>query len=358
MATQPYVEAWLPGPSSTQFYTRTYSPTLPQPTKAAIVFVHGFAEHIGRYTHFHPLLAGHGIAVFTYDQRGFGLTAQDPKNKSKTSAYGKTCWKDQMADIEWAVGHARKSFEGVPLFLMGHSMGGGEVLGFATQGEKGSHRATLSSLAGVIATSPLLEQATPASKLAKWIGGKLSALAPYTLIPAGVKAEELSHDPEINEAYLKDPLVKQSGSLKGIHDMLSKGEALLRSTKDWPQNLPALLIHGTEDKVTSHQASQTFHDNIPAAKKTITLFPGGYHELQNEPDGVKEKLAGEIIAFIDEHLDDPSTSAAAGISAIDAENPTATKAEAEPVVSGTTDTVPPIEAGPEPTGVGSARAKM
>ena len=123
MSNLPYSEAWLTGPSSTQFYTRTYTPESSIPTKAAVVFVHGFAEHIGRYTHFHPLLSAHGIAVFAYDQRGFGLTAQDTKgNKSKSSTYGKTCWKDQMVDIEWAVGHTLKSFEGKPVFLMGHSM--------------------------------------------------------------------------------------------------------------------------------------------------------------------------------------------------------------------------------------------
>jgi pimeloyl-ACP methyl ester carboxylesterase len=123
MSNLPYSEAWLAGPSSTQFYTRTYTPVSLDSTKAAIVFVHGFAEHIGRYTHFHPLLSTRGIAVFTYDQRGFGLTAQDTKgNKSKSSTYGKTCWKDQLADIEWAVEHTRKLFQDKPVFLMGHSM--------------------------------------------------------------------------------------------------------------------------------------------------------------------------------------------------------------------------------------------
>jgi len=123
MSNLPYSEAWLAGPNLTQFYTRTYTPTPPVSTKAAIVFVHGFAEHIGRYSHFHPLLSARGIAVFTYDQRGFGLTAQDINgNKSKSSAYGKSCWKDQMVDISWAVEHTRMSFEGIPVFLMGHSM--------------------------------------------------------------------------------------------------------------------------------------------------------------------------------------------------------------------------------------------
>lgn len=119
--SQAYTEEWLVGPQATNFYTRTYTPTVP--TTAAVVFVHGFAEHIGRYTHFHPLLAARGIAVFTYDSRGFGLTALDTTGKkSKSSAYGKTSWKDQMGDVAWAIEHAKKTFNGVPLFLMGHSM--------------------------------------------------------------------------------------------------------------------------------------------------------------------------------------------------------------------------------------------
>lgn len=120
MATT-YTESWLEGPSKTQFYTRTYVPDGDQP-KAVIVFVHGFAEHVGRYTHFHPLFAQQGIAVFAFDQRGFGLTGQDVEKRSKGSTYGKTSWKDQMADIAWAVSHAKEAFKGVPVFLMGHSM--------------------------------------------------------------------------------------------------------------------------------------------------------------------------------------------------------------------------------------------
>lgn len=124
MSTQAFTESWLAGPKATQFYARTYPPSN-SPTKAVVVFIHGFAEHIGRYSHFHPLLAARGIAVFAYDQRGFGLTGQDTTGKkSKTSAYGKTSWKEQMSDIDWALGHAKKSFEGVPMFLMGHSMVG------------------------------------------------------------------------------------------------------------------------------------------------------------------------------------------------------------------------------------------
>lgn len=121
MSSTAYTETWLAGPpsGSTKFYTRTYRPT--SSPKAVIVFVHGFAEHIGRYEHFHPRFPEHGIAVFTYDQRGYGKTGQDP-NRSPGSAYGNTTWKEQMVDLAWALEHAKKEFSGTPVFLMGHSM--------------------------------------------------------------------------------------------------------------------------------------------------------------------------------------------------------------------------------------------
>jgi len=117
----PYTEAWLAGPRKTSFYTRTYLPRS-VPLRAAIVFVHGLGEHIGRYGHFHPRLAENGIAVFAYDQRGFGRTAQDDGHKSNGSSIGKTSWNNQMDDISWALHHVTSQYDSVPLFLMGHSM--------------------------------------------------------------------------------------------------------------------------------------------------------------------------------------------------------------------------------------------
>ncbi|PPQ64553.1 hypothetical protein CVT24_008455 [Panaeolus cyanescens] len=341
---QSFTEEWLEGPSSTKFYTRTYTPASSTELKAVVVFVHGFAEHVGRYQHFHPLFASNGIAVFAFDQRGFGLTAQDTTGKKdKNSAYGKTTWKEQQADIAWALEHASAKFPGKPLFLMGHSMGGGEVCGFATQGENGPHCGVLDKLSGVIATSPLLEQTKPAGKLLKWVASRASNFAPNVLIPAAVNASDLSHDPAVGEAYLKDPLVKQAGGLKNIADMILKGENLVKSAyTHWPKHLPVLLIHGTEDKVTSHKATQLLHDRISAEKKRITLFTGGYHELQNEPDGVQERLLNEIVGFINEHLTVP------------APKPQAESTPQPPAESTEVEAV--TETGPE--AIGATRAKM
>ncbi|KIK61239.1 hypothetical protein GYMLUDRAFT_43302 [Collybiopsis luxurians FD-317 M1] len=302
------VENWLSGPQETQFYTRTYRPSS-SPVRALIVFVHGFQEHIGRYAHIHPLIAERGIAVFTFDQRGFGRTALDKDKRSKKSSWGKTGWSDQMQDIDWAIRTAQKEFSGVPVFLTGHSMGGGEVLSFVVQQSYPSaqHAETVASLTGVIVTSPLIRQTTPASKILRWLGGKVATISPYTLIPAAIDVDDLSHSPELNEAYAQDPLIKTTGSLRGIGDMLTEGEKLLSDgCHHWPKKLPILFVHGDADKVTSIKATQEFHEKIVAEDKKILVYPNGYHELQNELPPVRRKLVADIATFIEARTPTPT----------------------------------------------------
>lgn len=114
-----YAEAWLPGWDGLNFYTRTYTASSP---RAVAVFVHGFAEYVGRYEWAHGVYASKSITVFAFDQRGFGLTALDMEHKSKESKYGKTSWADQFADLEWWLKYVKDKFPTLPIFLAGHSM--------------------------------------------------------------------------------------------------------------------------------------------------------------------------------------------------------------------------------------------
>lgn len=121
--SQAYTEAWITdGPQTTAFYTRTYNISDDAKPKAHLVFVHGFIEHIERYHAVFSRWARNGISVFAYDQRGFGRTAIETE-KSPSSSYGKTSWKDQMEDISFFIIRERLRLgTGVPIFLMGHSM--------------------------------------------------------------------------------------------------------------------------------------------------------------------------------------------------------------------------------------------
>ncbi|KAF9077212.1 Alpha/Beta hydrolase protein [Rhodocollybia butyracea] len=289
-------ERWLTGSQETRFYTRTYAPSTSP--KAVIVFFHGFAEHVGRYAHIHPVFAERGVAMFTFDQRGFGRTALDTEYKSKASAWGRTGWTDQLEDVNWAIGVAKKEFPGIPVFIMGQSMGGGEVLSFATTKDQ-RYTETVASLAGVIATSPLIEQTTPTSKLVRRLGAKAAIINPYKVISAAVESSHLSHNAAANEAHAKDPLIRQSGSLRG-EKLLTDG------CNNWP-NKPVLFLHGTDDKVTSYKATQRFHDLIRAENKKIILYPDQYHELHNETPEIRQQYVNDIVSFVGVHILSTST---------------------------------------------------
>jgi len=111
---------------------------------------------------------------------------------------------------------------------------------------------------------------------------------------------DLSHDPEVIEKYDKDPLVRKFGTLKGLSDMLTQGAALSdKYYKNWPTNLPLLMLHGDADGSTSPKASREFFDKLDVKDKHYSSYPGGYHEIHNEPGGVADKFINECIWWVE-----------------------------------------------------------
>ncbi|KAH9913544.1 lysophospholipase [Fomitopsis serialis] len=280
-----YTEAWLPGPRGHQFYTRTYAAT--GVARAAVIFVHGFLDHVGRHEHAHRYAQTKGITIFTFDQRGFGRTALDVEHRSKDAAYGKETFGDQMRDIEFWVQHVKKEHPDLPLFLTGYSMGGGLVLSFPTQARPPPSEESAGLLAGLL----------------RKIGAALAAIVPWLPFPVDIPLEHLSHDPAVYNPSEVDNFWRSHGTARGVVDMLNMGERLLYdSYKNWPQKLPVLIFHGTQDKVTSHKASEELYGKLDAEDKKLSLYEDGYHELSNEPDGVKERFWDECIAWIHGHV--------------------------------------------------------
>ncbi|KIJ51219.1 hypothetical protein M422DRAFT_58823 [Sphaerobolus stellatus SS14] len=296
-----FTEEWLVGPEQTKFYTRTYRPI---ETKVVLVFVHGFVEHIARYEHVFPAYAEAGIAVFAFDQRGHGRTALGDDPATSKGDYGKTSSEQQRAEIHWAITHAgetlgswAKGNSSIPVFLVGHSMGGALVLSFGCAAPKPLPY----PLAGIVSTSPLVAQTHPVNKLTRKAGGFASVLVPNVTVKTDINPDYLSHDKKVGEAYLNDPYVKFFASFKAISTMLNLGDYLsTEGYKTWPKDLPVLAIHGTSDEVTSHAATERFCKSLQINDKTFSSYEGGFHELHNEPE-YKQRLSEEIIAWILKH---------------------------------------------------------
>ncbi|SGY25833.1 BQ5605_C018g08672 [Microbotryum silenes-dioicae] len=286
--------ASIEGPQGLSFFTKTWTPPQGTATVATVCFVHGlsflassarFVEHLRRYDHVFDRFAQQGLAVFAYDQRGFGQTAVDLGGNNQ----GVTSWPQQLADLTFFVDHASKLNPDKPLFLYGHSMGGGIALAFPTRVPPS---VGLEKIKGVIAGSPLIEQSpgVRASAIVVTLGGLVGKVSGSLTMPVQVKPEDVSRDPEVAKLYAADPLCKQQGSFRGLSDMLKGGVTLLnKDYKNWPKDLPLLVIHGEDDKVTWCESSKKFVEKVQKASGNAEYkgYPGFYVSLSLDRHAVK-----------------------------------------------------------------------
>ncbi|MBP0457226.1 alpha/beta fold hydrolase [Streptomyces montanisoli] len=90
--------------------------------RALVQIAHGAAEHALRYDRFAQYLTAHGYGVLATDLRGHGATATSTGGFGSGGTDGDS-WRANVDDLRTAGGKARTLFPGVPLFLLGHSMG-------------------------------------------------------------------------------------------------------------------------------------------------------------------------------------------------------------------------------------------
>lgn len=233
--------------------------------KAVIALVHGQGEHIMRFNHVAEWYNRHGIAVLGYDQQGYGRSEGKRGHAKNLEVL--------LDDIGLLLEKTRELYPSSPVFLYGHSMGGGLVLNYVTRREV--------ELTGLITTGPWIRLAFEAPAFKIIAGRFLKRFMPTLTLPTGLAAHFISHDEAVVKAYNADPLV---------HNKLSAaaGIALLEGAK-WVDNwagtlkMPVLLQHGGEDKITSAPATRRFAERVKG-DFTHHEWPGLYHEIHNEKE--------------------------------------------------------------------------
>lgn len=262
-----------------KFYSKGWEPdTAP---KAAVALVHGLGEHLGRFAHVGEAFSKAGYALMGIDLRGHGRSDGPRGHTPSIEAF--------MQDIDLLLEHVHARYPGLPTFLYGHSLGGILVLSYGLRRKP--------DLKGVIATSPglhtALEQQPAKIMMSKALGG----IAPTLSIPSGLATSGLSHDPQVQQAYLSDPLVHDKVTLGFGKAMLGAITWALQHASEFP--LPLLLMHGTDDQIAFPSSSQEFAAAL-ADKATLVLWKGLYHETHNELN--KAEVLQTSIQWMDEHL--------------------------------------------------------
>jgi alpha-beta hydrolase superfamily lysophospholipase len=238
-----------------------------------VVIIHGLGEHIRRYHPWAELLNKRGVAVIGIDLRGHGRS-DGPRGHAK-------CWAYIEQDMLLLIQHTRNVYPDLPLFLMGHSMGGLFALRFAYRFPK--------EISGLILSRPLLGLAFQPPTWQVKSARMVSRLFPGFTQSNGLNPDLLSHDKAVVEAYKHDPQVHDRISV-GLFQILQESMNLLRQEQK-PPPLPVLAYHGTEDSITDYASTRQLAERFPE-QVTFKALEGFYHEPHHE------KEAHKVLQFI------------------------------------------------------------
>jgi alpha-beta hydrolase superfamily lysophospholipase len=249
--------------------------------KAVLVWIHGVSEHAGRYADVAEMLAEKGVTVEALDLRGHGKSP------------GFRSWVDEfeiyLDDLSAFVDAVREEYPEPPLFVLGHSMGGGILCRWAIERQPEGVR-------GAIFSAPALHLGRYAFGPLRWAAKWASRFFPKG---PGVHlgASGLSRDPVAVKQFREDPLVFHGYlPLRICYLLLENARFCLRHLSE--VRLPLLAIHGTGDRATHPAGSEQLVMQAGAADKTLKIYPHLYHDLVHEPerDQVVDDLARWILA--------------------------------------------------------------
>ncbi len=263
-----------------ELYFQSWHPD--ETAKGVLILVHGLCEHSGRYSNVVNHLTGQGFAVYSFDHRGHGRSCE------KLGAHVNS-WSEYHKDVGEFLKLVRGKEADLPLFLMGHSMGGLIVLEYALDHPEG--------LKGVIASGPAVG-AVDAPPVLLFIGRVLSKITPSFSLKTGLNTEAISRDPLAVKAYQDDPMVSSIASARWSVEFTKAIEKTRARAAEF--NLPLLIIHGEADKLVPPEGSQYFFEQVQYSDKERIVYEGGYHEPHN--DIQHEQVTADIQRWLEAHL--------------------------------------------------------
>lgn len=231
---------------------------------------HGYGEHAGRYPHVAEHLVAHGAAVYAADHVGHGRSAGE---RVLVPDY-----ESVVDDFHRLDERARGEHPGLPVVLVGHSMGGTIATRYAQR-----HGDTLAAL---VLSGPVLGSWDAAT----------SQLAHEPIPDAPIDVSTLSRDPAVGEAYTADPLVWR-GPFK--RETLQALDRVLRAINAGPRlgGLPTLWLHGEADALVLLEETRAGIEQVKGDAFTERSYPDARHEIFNETN--RAEVLADVTAFVD-----------------------------------------------------------
>lgn len=293
--TRIHVYRWLPDPECD--------------VRGVVQIAHGMAETAARYTEFAECLTSHGYAVYANDHRGHGKSVENPKLLGNAGADAFRWMASDMINLGEV---ASKEHPGVPLFLMGHSMGSFLVQHLMYAGHERYHAFILSGTNGKRGLLRFGE------KLALMQCGIQGAAHPSLLLnaivfggfnrsfrPANTPFDWLSRDADEVKRFIDDPLcgaICTAGFFRDFFKLLLEIH-MPEHMKRIPKDKAVYLFSGEMDPVglngkgvynlVSQYRQLQIHD------VEYRLYPEGRHEMLHETN--REEVCLHVVNWLERH---------------------------------------------------------
>ena len=244
--------------------------------------------------------------MYGYDQRGWGRSVKKAGDRGKTGPTARV-----LADMAAFIRAKLEGEEpqGAPVFVLGHSMGGGQTLALASTAEHGE---LAGRVRGWILEAPFLGFAPELQP--HWLtvaGGKLAShVVPHFKMVRPIPPADLTRDPEVQRSLAADPLLHETGTLEGLAGLLDRTDKLRSGAlRPDPRRVRALLVlHGTADKATSFDRAREWYDRQRFEDATFKAYDGMFHQMHADPgrEEFYKDVAEWILARADAPADEPA----------------------------------------------------
>jgi len=253
--------------------------------KAVILYLHGQGDHSGPFTAMGDLLHERGFNIYAHDHRGFGLS-QEPRGDIPDYEFF-------IRDVMDVMAHAAEQNPGIPLFLLGLSMGGHLAL-------RSAYRAG-QRLRGVIALSPgfKLRNSPPWRQVIRGVASAL--LTPTRYVPIMGEPVQTTR----NTLHLQRASEDEHWVTRFTGRFLLGAVRSIRKAKREVSRLqvPALIMQAGEDYLICPEESRRFFERIPHPDKEFRLLTGLCHNLVAEPE--MPAIAGHVASWVEARATQP-----------------------------------------------------
>lgn len=258
----------------------------PSGTPKALIFVsHGAGEHCGRYDELAQMLKRLDMLVFAHDHVGHGQSEGERMVVSDFQVF--------VRDLLQHVNTVQKDYPEIPVFLLGHSMGG--AISILAAAERQTH------FSGMILISPLILANPESASTLKVLAAKLLNFVLPNISLGRIDSSVLSRNKTEVDRYNSDPLICHAGVKVCFGIQLLN--AVSRVERAMPRlTLPILLLQGSADRLCDSKGAYLLMESSPSQDKTLKMYEGAYHVLHKELPEVTSSVLHEINTWVSHRI--------------------------------------------------------